>query len=238
MFPYDSLLVSTAESATQSIAGVLDIMQIIDSACADNDGLKWFNRLYFQVTKAVEIKVASGSFNDSAWLAALDVQFAALYFGALKNGMTGAPCPGAWRAMFAVRNQPNIARIQFALAGMNAHINHDLPMAIVATSRTAGTAPNHGTPQYADYTGLNATLDSLIDTAKQSLHVRLLGDPLPPISRLEDTIAAWNMSTARENSWNAAESLWSEPSALAAVHLDIIDGLTTVISKVLLVPVP
>jgi hypothetical protein len=38
------------------------------------------------------IRVAAGGFNDSAWLAELDVQFAALYFNALYAALTGAPC--------------------------------------------------------------------------------------------------------------------------------------------------
>ena len=37
--------------------------------------------------------------------------------------------------MLSCRNQNKIARIQFALAGMDAHINHDLSLAIVATCR-------------------------------------------------------------------------------------------------------
>ena len=238
MFQYDSQLIAAAQAAPQSVAGVLNVMQTIESTCADDDGLKWFNWLYFRVTQAVEAKISLGAFTDAAWLAALDVQFASLYFNALKDALTGSPCPGSWAALFAVRDQSSIARIQFALAGMNAHINHDLPMAIIATCRATGTTPQHGTPQYRDYTGLNATLDSLIDTAKKALHVRLLGDPLPPVSQLEDTIAAWNLSAAREKSWITAESLWQEPSALEAVHLDVIDGLTTVISKILLVAVP
>ena len=45
---------------------------------------------------------------------------------------------------------------------------------------------------------------SLIELAEQTLHVRLLGDALPPVSHLEDTIAAFSVSAAREA--NAASS--------------------------------
>ena len=40
------------------------------------------------------------------------------------------------------------------------------------------------------------------------MHVRLLGDPLPPVSRLEDTIAAWSVLSAREAAWQNSELLW------------------------------
>ena len=64
--------------------------------------------------------------------------------------------------MFSNRNQATIARIQFALAGANAHINHDLPEAIVATCQLTGATPDHAGTHYNDYTALNATLDGLI----------------------------------------------------------------------------
>ncbi len=121
---------------------------------------------------------------------------------------------------------------------MNAHINHDLCLAIESTCRATATAPQHGTVQYSDFTSLNPTLDELIDQAKQTLDVRLPGDPLPPVSHLEDLIAAWNVSAARERAWKNSESLWNLSPLLAAGLLDTIDGFTTVISRALLVLVP
>ena len=238
MFSYDAALAKATSTAPVSIADVLATMQAIDNTCVDGDGVKWFNWLYMQVTESVENRVTVGGLADTAWLTELDVQFATLFFSALNASLTGNPCPGCWAAMFAVRNQTDIARIQFALAGMNAHINHDLPFAIIATCNATGTVPQHGGPQYADYTGLNGPMDALIEVAKKTLNVRLLGDVLPVESNLENTIAAWDLATAREKAWNTAESLRQEPSILRAAHMDIIDGLTSVISKVLLVPIP
>jgi len=238
MFPYDEKILAAIRPLPTTIPEVLGAMQSIQAICADEDGLKWFNWLYSAVTQTIESRVAEGGFSDPAWLSQLDVQFAALYFNALASALTGGSCPGCWGAMFAVRNQARIARIQFALAGMNAHINHDLPLAVMATSKAAGTIPRHGTPQYNDYTGVNANLDSLIETAKETLNVRLPGDALPPVTHLEAAIAAWNLGAARESAWNTAEALWGEPPAPQAAHMDVIDGLTTVISKSLLVPVP
>ncbi len=240
MFPYDPTLLAAVRTPVQSIPDVLQTMLTIEETCIDGDGLKWFNQLYLEVTKAVESRVASTGFTDPAWLAELDVQFARLYFGALDSSLSGAPTPGCWQVLFNCRSDVRIARIQFALAGMNAHINHDLAAAIVATCEATATAPQHGGAQYNDYTAINTTLDSLIESAKQTLHVRLLGDALPPASRLEDTIAAWSVSAAREAAWHSAELLWylrAAPS-LSSSFMDSLDGLTSVASKVLLVPVP
>jgi hypothetical protein len=239
MFPYDPTLVTAVRSTPQSVADVVQIMQAIETNCADGDGLKWFNWLYLEVTQAVEARVSAGEFGDPAWMAALDVQFARFYFDAIQTSLTGQATPGCWQTLFDQRNQPMIARIQFAMAGMNAHINHDLPQAIVAICQAAGVAPAHGSTHYNDYTALNATLDSLIDAAKQTLRVRLPGDALPPVSQLDDTLAAWSMSAAREAAWNNAELLWhlADAPQIANAFLNTLDGLTAVAGKTLLVPV-
>ena len=237
MFPYDQALLDLVRTPPQSVADVLAVMRKIDILSVDGDGLKWFNRLYLQVTEAVEARVVAGGFADTDWLAELDVQFARLYFAALTSSLSGQPTPGSWRVLFERRNHTAIARIQFALAGINAHINHDLPEAIVATCEATSTTPTHGGVHYRDYTALNTTLDSLVETAKTTLHVRLLGDALPAVSHLEDTIAAWGVSAAREAAWQNAELLWQlRPlPALSKKFLDTLDGLTTVAGKTLLV---
>ena len=240
MFPYDPTLLAAVRVPPQSVAGVLQTMRSIDATCVDGDGLKWFNWLYLQVTEAVEIRVQAGGFADLTWLAELDVQFARLYFGALASTLSGVPAAGCWRALFKRRNQTPIARIQFALAGINAHINHDLPQAIAATCQATATGPQHGDTHYRDFTAMNATLDRLVESAKRGLHVRLLGDALPLASHLEDTIAGWNVCAAREAAWNNAELLWHLRATprLSGAFMDTLDGLATVAGKSLLVPVP
>jgi hypothetical protein len=240
MFPYDLQLLAILETPPASVADVLATMQFIDNLTVDGDGLKWFNWLYFHVTQAVETRIQAGGFTDAVFLSELDVQFAQLYFNALKNFLSNAALPYCWGILFAQRSQTALTRIQFALAGINAHINHDLPSALLSTCQIEALAPQQGTTQYTDYTSLNSTLDSLIDSAKQTLNVRLLGDSLPDVSQLENTIAAWSVSAAREAAWNNAELLWHlRPEAgLTAAFLDTLDGLTSVVSKTLLVPIP
>ena len=240
MFPYDSALCAAAQGTVQSIEDVLTRMLAMEVLLADGDGLKWFHQLYRQVTQAVKARCAAGGFSDLAWLAQLDVQFAALYFDALAKFLSGGAVPGSWRVLFECRNRASVARIQFALAGVNAHINHDLPVALVRTCQATGSIPQHGSLHYADYTAVNSTLDTLIDTARQELMVRLLGDALPPFSHVEDTLAAWNVAAAREAAWTNAEVLWSLRSvpSLSGRYLEGLDGFTALAGKTLMVPVP
>jgi hypothetical protein len=247
MFPYDPALLAAVAPTPQTIPDVIQILENIESICVDGDGLKWFNWLYLQVTQAVEARVNISNSSDPSrfanpsWIAALDVVFARYYFAAIQSGLSGAAMPGCWQVLFAVRSQPAEARIQFALAGMNAHINHDLLQAVVATCQITAIPPQHGTTQYNDYTALNTTLDSLIEAAKITLRVRLLGDELPPVSALDNTLAAWSVATAREAAFNNAELLWhlaSDAPMLGDAFLGTLDGFTALASKTLLVPVP
>jgi hypothetical protein len=168
------------------------------------------------------------------------VQFAGLYFTALGDFLGGRATPGCWQVLFSARDDTRLTRIQCALAGMNAHINHDLTIAVVQTCAARHLEPEHGITQYTDFTDLNQTLDGLIDTAKQELRLRLLGDEVPPLGLLEDTIAGWSMSAARESAWNNAEIAWRlrgfRPLADRFEHG--IDGVASVIGKALLVPLP
>ena len=58
---------------------------------------------------------------------------------------------------------------------MNAHINHDLAEAVVSTCQATEYTPDHGGTHYTDYTALNSTLDSLIESAKQELECTAAG---------------------------------------------------------------
>jgi hypothetical protein len=241
MFPYDEALLAAVHAAPRTIDDVVATLAAIEAVLPETDGLLWFNRLYRQVTEAVRERVASpAGFTNPPWIALLDVEFAKLYLQAVECQLGGQPVPGCWRAVLERRGNPAIARIQFALAGMNAHINHDLPVALIETFRLSGATPQSAGIQYDDYSALNTTLESLIDTAKAELHVRLPGDALPPVSHLQESLAAWSVVAAREAAWTNSELLWDvrDIPLLSGRYLDVIDGLATVAGKALLVPVP
>ena len=96
MFSYDGALLATVQTSPQSIPDVIGVMQEIDAICVMGDGLKWFNGLYLQVTQAVRARISAGGFGDGAWLALLDVEFAKLYFDALRAALSGQAAPDCW----------------------------------------------------------------------------------------------------------------------------------------------
>jgi len=224
----------------QSIGDVLRILREIDSILPDSDGLKWFNWLYLRVTAEVDRVLSSGFCKDPKFLDLLDARFANLFLSALRNWLSTGETPRCWSVLFEKRMDARLARIQFALSGINAHIDNDLAQALVITCAELGLVPAHGTPQYHDYTRLNAVIESQIDGAKSELMVRLLGRVLPAANHLEDLKAAWGVSSARELAWLNAETLWHLRSwpELYNAQLFVLDGLAEKASRILLVPVP
>jgi hypothetical protein len=224
----------------QTVDEVISVLEEIEAALPDSDGLSWFNRLYLRVTCAVRDRISAAEFANPSWMGKLDVVFARRYFDALVAFERGARAPGCWRALLSRREDTAVARIQFALAGVNAHINHDLCQALVDTFALDELEPERMAVAYSDYTALNMTLTAMIESVRQEWKVRLLGDPLPAVSHLENTLAAWSLVAAREAAWTNAELLWDvrDFPLAAGRYLDVLDGLSAVAGKALLVPVP
>ncbi len=130
-----TLLQILIASTPTTIAEVITTMEAIDNLLPNHDGLKWFNLLYKMVTVAVVNNPPPQGWNDPEWISRLDVIFARLYFDAISSSIQNSGgTPRAWQALFEARFNAGIDRVQFALCGMNAHINHDLPLALVQLS--------------------------------------------------------------------------------------------------------
>jgi hypothetical protein len=193
----------------RSIEEAINVMQTIDETLPDSDGVKWFNRLYLRVTVSVGSEVANATFQDTAFLTKLDVVFANLYFAALSAASRDvASAPSSWRPLLQARHTRGIARIQFALAGMNAHINRDLPDGIVQSFVALGGDPITDEVREQDFDSVNAILERVEEEVKTEFTVGLVGE----IDRLggpvDDAVAMWKVRAARSAAWTNAQVLW------------------------------
>jgi hypothetical protein len=191
----------SAAEPINTIVDVIRVMKQIDSSLDEQDGLKWFNLLYLKVTESV--LNATFEWEDAVWLTRLDVVFAQLYFNHL-----WLPISRAWRPLLQARRRAGIAPIQFALAGMNAHINYDLPRAVVMACAERGVTPTEGTPQHRDFERVNALLEKVEGEVKDFLATGLVGQVDQKLGRVDDVIAIWKIRKARETAWNNAEVFW------------------------------
>lgn len=192
------------------VPGVVARMQAIDRALPQSDGIAWFNRLYLRTTEEVNAAIKGVAFQDARFLGRLDIVFAGLYFEALRR-YAAAPGtePRAWGALFEQRTRTGIAPIQFALAGMNAHINRDLPVALVRTCTELKLKVAEGTPQHADYETVNGVLGKTETKVKQWFATGWVGVADEALGKVDDRVAMWDVEVARAAAWVQGEALWA-----------------------------
>lgn len=226
--------------AAARIADVVERMRALDTVLPQEDGIACFNRLYLAVTEAVEAEALPGAFADPRFVRWLDVVFANLYFRALSAHVLGrGRVPRAWAALFEARSRRGVAPIQFALAGMNAHINRDLPVALVTTCRDRRIEPRRGCPQHGDFGRIDDLLAETEQRVRAQFAVGLVGVADQALGRLDSVVAMWNVRAARRTAWANAEALWALEGVpfVGARLLVALDRTVGLAGRGLLVPV-
>jgi Family of unknown function (DUF5995) len=215
----------------ETIADVIMRMRLISNDLSPRDGVACFTRLYLAVTEAVD--EAESGFASPEFLTRLDVRFANLYFGALE-----AP-PHAWAPLLEARGRTGIAPIQFALAGMNAHINRDLPVALVKTCEELGLELCRNGREHADFLAVNALLVSTEAQVKRDFLAGDLAIADEALGEVDDAVAIWNVERARDAVWTNAQTLWSLRASpdLADAFLLALDQMVGMAGRGLLRPV-
>ena len=155
------------------------------------------------VTEVVRDRIAAGAFTDPAFMTRLDIVFAGLYLDAVSSA---APARPGLRCSKPATSRGRLP-IQFAIAGMNAHINHDLPIAVVTACRQLGVdieAPGVA----ADYQQVTDVLAPVQEEVRESF---LAGLALEVDRHLTGPVAnlvgAWSIGRAREAAWTNANVL-------------------------------
>ncbi len=190
--------------AAPHIADVISRLRTIEASAPRSDGVVCFARLYREVTEGVGAELTRRGFADSRFLETLDIHFADLFFSALDSyGHDPAGAPSAWVPLFAQRSHRGVAPLQFALAGMNAHINRDLPVALVTTCRELGFDLREASREHTDFERVDALLSQVEARVKRSYLTGWtgLGRPArPPVA--SHRRRAWRCGT-----WTARETL-------------------------------
>jgi hypothetical protein len=215
-------------------------MRAIDATLPDADGLKWFNRLYLRVTENVRAAVTDAEFADPAFMAVLDVVFANLYFAAIAEPDVGtSTAPPAWRPVLRARSDRRLVRLQFALAGMNAHINRDLPAGIVDAFSRLGGDPSQAPARRRDFDRVNGILERVEGEVKAEFSIGLVGAVDVLAGRLDDVVAMWKVGAARSAAWTNAEVLWRLRGVptLRDAFFGRLDRLTGFAGRGLLLPI-
>ncbi|MEU4846912.1 DUF5995 family protein [Streptomyces gilvosporeus] len=190
-------------AAVVDVGGVLARMRDLDGALPAGDGVAVFNRVYLAVTEAVVRRIEDGGFADPVGAGELDLCFARRYFTAVDAAAAGRRPPACWRPLFQLRRHPGVRPLQFALAGINAHIGHDLALAVVDACRALECEP----PDLeGDFDRIGVVLTGLEERIRESLmpgpDLLDIADPLTHIA------GSWSLEMARDAAWAAARMLW------------------------------
>jgi Family of unknown function (DUF5995) len=220
-----------------TIADVIAQMQDIDALLGNDDGLKWFNKLYLMVTQQVDLNPPGGAWQNPHWLLSLDVVFARYYFGAIRGYLAGTGTASSWGAMFDARFRAGIDRIQYALAGMNAHINHDLAQALTDTDAALDITPAPDGPEHADYQSVNSLLNDLIPATLTMMASDALGVIAQDTGKVGQLLAFWNICKARDLAWEFADHLRGLPEFARPFALQAQDAVTGVVGRAILTAV-
>ena len=230
--PLPSRTVTTIEDAIEQ-------MRWVSNALPAADGLACFNRMYLVVTENVLNEVtATTMFEDAPFMSRLDVNFANLYFGAIGEYEDSPDtAPRCWRELLENHDDGHIAPMEFAMAGMSAHINHDLPIAVVATCEDLSTAPEEGS-HAVDFERVNALLDSLDQTIRESFETGVLLELDREAAGLENLAGSFAIGAARRAAWESALALWNLrwDRRLTRDYEDGLDDAATIVARSLMRP--
>ncbi|WP_109279014.1 DUF5995 family protein [Streptomyces orinoci] len=220
-------------AAPAGIDWVLARMHGLERALPPRDGVAVFNRVYLSVTEEVGRRVTAGRFQDRLATTELDVLFAERYLTAVDRAAAGRPAPACWRPLFQLRGHPAVRPVQFALAGINAHIGHDLPLALTDTCRALGAEPAE---LEKDFNRVGELLVSMEERIREEL---IPGhEPLDVADPLTHLLGSWTLEAARGAAWAAFRTLWAirHLPELAREFADRIDAGVGLVGRCLLTP--
>lgn len=187
-----------------------------------SDASGHFPAMYAHVTIAMQQRVESGDFADPARTAAFTHNFADLYLTAAGDRTGAARC---WRASWDVAHDQRLLIAQHLILGINAHVNYDLPQAVVAAADKTGSLAS----LRPDFDAVNDVLADAYGQVVSRLNV---------VSRWTSSAAAlgggqlfhFSLRVARDQAWGAAERLYVLNSPQRAEYLEDLDRLVGILA--------
>lgn len=167
-----------------------------------------FNELYLKITRRVEAALVTGV-NSADFLELLDVEFAKRYFDALTLwNNDDEQTPDVWEVLFKRAGDVRVSRLAAAMLGVNAHINHDLALALIGTWNELG-APEAGDEMiHPDYLLVNEIFYEEIPPLRRGFATRWQLELDEFVGPLDDWSQRILVTVTRARAWDQARRLW------------------------------
>jgi hypothetical protein len=193
------------------IGRMADLLAVLEG---EGDPARFFLGTYLRTTRAVAAALDAGSFEDPAWVASWDVDFAGLYLYALEAyRVDPAGVAEPWRLAFGAR--PGLPPEAHVLLGMNAHINFDLPQSLVRVIPPGDFGLPHTLDlRRRDHERIDAVLAARI--AEEDVALQLAGGRRTPLDRV---LAPANRTASRLFLRESRRKVWANARALHEARL-------------------
>jgi Family of unknown function (DUF5995) len=154
---------------------------LLEPLQAGLDQRRFFHATYQRTTIAVAAELRRGGFGDQAWVEQWDIAFAGLYLDALEASLAGRRPARPWDIAFGA--PASLPPLRHVLLGMNAHVNYDLPQALLAviTDEEFGDEALLARRE-ADHRLIDGVLASRV--AAEADELARVSGPLPRLDRL------------------------------------------------------
>jgi Family of unknown function (DUF5995) len=188
------------------IARMAALLEPLESA---GDKRRYFHATYQRTTIAVAEKIKRGGFADPGWVEVWDVAFAGLYLEALEADLAGRQPSRPWAIAFGA--PAGLPPLRHVLLGMNAHINYDLPQAIVTVISDAQFDDAALIARReADHRAIDGVLASRV--AAEAEELASLSGPAPLLDRV---LAPLSRLGTQRFLREARQKVWANATALS-----------------------
>ncbi len=200
------------------------------AALAAGDASGYFPALYSRVTARIGASVEDGTFADGPGIDRFATGFASHYVAAAVDHVRGPSC---WQACWNVAGDQGVLIVQHLLLGINAHVNYDLPRAVVEVADERG-----------DLLSIRHDFDAVNDVLAAT-YVDVVKD-LDRLSRWVNSAVrlgggrAFNFSlkVARARAWQAASAMYPLSADGRRGYADELDRAVSVLAFLITRPSP
>ncbi len=203
-----------------------------------------FVTAYLTITRAIDAQCDANAFRDTAWVRQYLIAFGALYRDALRADLhtrsasastPNARVPKSWRIAFDAAAARRGWVIQHLMLGVNAHINHDLALALLMAGLDTDRAS-----RYADHTAVNLILERATPALKREVAAKWA----PVLERLDaaagtldDEAIGFSIPKARDHAWAMAVAIDATLRTPGETLLrTALDEQAAVLARVILAP--
>jgi hypothetical protein len=198
---------------------------LLESLQATSDPRRYFHATYQRTTIAVAEDLNRGGFVDPEWVERWDVAFADLYLDALQAALAGREPSRPWTIAFGA--PADLPVLRHVLLGMNAHINFDLPQALLAViTDEQFDDPALLERREADHKAIDTVLATRV--AAEDDELTQISGPGTLVDRL---LRPFNRLGTQRFLREAREKVWANAIALSRARRQGPDAFTEVVAQ-------